>query len=138
MSWSSVSFRSGHATLEEVTQADLLFHVVDAASREALSQIEAVQGVLKEVKCDGKPTVVVLNKVDAAADPIEFQLLKNRFPRAVPISASRRRRARAARRRGGLCVICGRARGCGELRPPALLRCFSKIPLTSGPPLATL
>ncbi|MBI3269390.1 MAG: GTPase HflX [Planctomycetes bacterium] len=81
---------SFHATLEEATQADLLLHVVDASSPEALPQIEAVQAVLGEMGCGGKSTVLVFNKVDAARDPIELQILRNRFPHAIPISALRR------------------------------------------------
>ncbi|MBI5368766.1 MAG: GTPase HflX [Planctomycetes bacterium] len=78
---------SFHATLEEVTQADLLLHVVDSSSPEALTQIAAVEAVLKELGCDGRPVVMVLNKADAVDDPVEFQILRNKFPTAVAISA---------------------------------------------------
>ena len=52
------------ATLEEVVQADLLLHVVDASHPQAEDQIQAVDAVLKEIGADGKPTLMVLNKVD--------------------------------------------------------------------------
>ncbi len=52
------------ATLEEVVQADLLVHVVDASHPEAEQQIQAVDAVLKEIGADGKPTLMVFNKID--------------------------------------------------------------------------
>jgi GTPase len=52
------------ATLEEVVQADLLLHVVDASHPEAEAQIQAVDAVLKDIGADGKPTVMVFNKID--------------------------------------------------------------------------
>ncbi len=56
------------ATLEEVVQADLLLHVVDAARPEAEEQIKSVDTVLKEIGADGKPTVMAFNKIDALND----------------------------------------------------------------------
>ena len=50
------------ATLEEVVQADLLLHVVDASHPQAEDQIQAVEGVLKEIGADG----VHLGKEDKA------------------------------------------------------------------------
>jgi len=55
------SFRS---TLEELQQADLLLHVVDASSTQAREQYEETERILKELKVDGKPRLVVLNKAD--------------------------------------------------------------------------
>ncbi len=52
------------ATLEEVVQADLLLHVVDVSHPQAQEQIAAVDTVLKEIGADGKPTLMVFNKVD--------------------------------------------------------------------------
>jgi GTP-binding protein HflX len=52
------------ATLEEVVQADLLLHVVDARHPQAEEQIQAVNAVLEEIGAAGKPTVMVLNKID--------------------------------------------------------------------------
>lgn len=56
-----MSFR---ATLEETVHADLLLHVIDASNPDYLSQIEAVNIVLSEIGCVGKPAVLVLNKID--------------------------------------------------------------------------
>lgn len=53
------------ATLEEITEADVLLHVVDAAHPNALAQIEAVEDTLAELEVDHLPTVIALNKIDA-------------------------------------------------------------------------
>ena len=53
-----------HATLEEVVEADLLLHVVDASNEAAEFQIEAVTEVLKEIGVAEKPMLYVLNKLD--------------------------------------------------------------------------
>lgn len=54
------------ATLEETIHADLLLHVVDAASPARLEQIEQVNAVLKEIGADGIPQILVWNKIDTA------------------------------------------------------------------------
>ena len=54
------------ATLEETIHADLLLHVVDAASPTRLEQIEQVNLVLKEIGADHIPQILVWNKIDAA------------------------------------------------------------------------
>ena len=54
------------ATLEETIQADLLLHVVDAASPARIEQIEQVNLVLKEIGADDIPQILVWNKIDAA------------------------------------------------------------------------
>lgn len=53
-----------HATLEATAEADLLLHVVDAASPARDEQIEAVNQVLREIGADRVPQVVILNKLD--------------------------------------------------------------------------
>jgi len=78
------SFR---ATLEEARQARLLLHVVDASNPQAEEQIKAVNQVLKELGCAGKATLLVLNKADRVADPLDLQVLERHHPRAVAISA---------------------------------------------------
>jgi GTP-binding protein HflX len=55
------------STLEEVIEADLLLHVVDAASEEVINQIQSVDMVLSELNAKDKNTIVVLNKVDKAS-----------------------------------------------------------------------
>jgi GTP-binding protein HflX len=76
------------ATLEETRQARLLLHVVDASNPAAEEQIKAVQQVLKEIGCDGKPTLLVFNKVDQLTDRSYLDVLRKHHPRAVAISAA--------------------------------------------------
>ena len=52
------------ATLEEVVQADLLLHVVDVSHPQADEQVQSVNTVLKEIGAEGKPTLMVFNKID--------------------------------------------------------------------------
>ncbi len=78
------------ATLEEACQADLLLHVADASSPMAREQITAVYNVLEELGIQAKDTILVLNKIDAARDRGQVEMLLNRYPNAVPISARRR------------------------------------------------
>jgi GTPase len=75
------------ATLEEVTDADLLLHVVDASREGFEEQMRAVDSVLEEVGALGVPTIIVLNKIDRL-DPAEAGRLHVRYPRAQLISAS--------------------------------------------------
>jgi GTP-binding protein HflX len=52
------------ATLEELHDADLLLHVVDASSPRAEEQIKAVEGILERLDLKMIPTLLVLNKSD--------------------------------------------------------------------------
>ncbi len=54
------------ATLEETIRADLLLHVVDAASPTRMQQIEEVNSVLKEIGAEDIPQILVWNKIDTA------------------------------------------------------------------------
>ncbi len=56
------------ATLEEVTEADLLVHVIDASHPQMQRQIEAVETVLEEIGAGGLPMIVALNKSDLLPD----------------------------------------------------------------------
>ncbi|WP_111880463.1 GTPase HflX [Paracidovorax anthurii] len=53
------------ATLQEAVDADLLMHVVDAASPDFPEQIVQVQEVIREIGADHVPQVLVFNKLDA-------------------------------------------------------------------------
>ena len=56
------SFKS---TLDEVREADLLVHVVDIAHLSFEEQIEVVESTLNELDKEGKPSILVFNKIDA-------------------------------------------------------------------------
>ena len=75
------------ATLEEARQADLLIHVADASNPAALDQIIAVYDVLEELGIEEKDTILALNKIDSAEDPLRIEALLNRYPSAVTVSA---------------------------------------------------
>ena len=75
------------ATLEEARQARLLLHVVDASNPQAEEHIVAVKKVLKELDCDSRPTLLVLNQIDRLQDPSYLQVLQAHHPRAVAVSA---------------------------------------------------
>lgn len=76
------------ATLEEARQARLLLHVVDASNPAAEEQIKAVKAVLKELGCENKPTLLVLNKIDQVQDHSYLDVLQNHYPQAVAVSAA--------------------------------------------------
>jgi GTP-binding protein HflX len=81
------------ATLEEVTEADLIIHVVDASSLTATEQAETVEEVLQDLDAATKPRVVALNKVDLlgpAARRRAVGAISARYPGAVAISALNR------------------------------------------------
>ncbi len=70
------------ATLEEISEADLLIHVVDVTHPHALTQVNAVDVTLKELDVAGIPQIIVLNKIDALSS-VDALLLEH----AVPVSA---------------------------------------------------
>jgi GTP-binding protein HflX len=78
------SFRS---TLEEINEADLIIHVVDASSPEAREQYETTVEVLKELKCDEKDKFVILNKADLLTTPALVNQARLVMPGAVRLSA---------------------------------------------------
>ena len=74
------------ATLEEITEADLLIHVVDITHPNALAQYQSVQQTLIDIGAENIPVVTALNKTDLLSSPIamdDLPWLKN----SVPISA---------------------------------------------------
>src|SRR6266487_2746147 len=77
------------ATLEEVAEADLLIHVVDASHPHVHNQIRAVEQVLEEIGAGGLPSVVALNKIDLlpADMPLQLQGMSSMLP-TVQISAA--------------------------------------------------
>ncbi|MGE3269334.1 MAG: GTPase HflX [Chloroflexota bacterium] len=61
------------ATLEELQDAHLLLHVVDASHPNATEQREAVETILQELGLGDKPTLLVLNKSDLLTAPIDLE-----------------------------------------------------------------
>ena len=73
------------ATLEELHDADLLLHVVDASSPRMEDQIKTVEGILRKLDLDRIPVVLVLNKIDRLDPGQTVDLAKNL--RGIPVSA---------------------------------------------------
>lgn len=64
------------ATLEELTEADLLLHIVDITHRNAANQCLTVEGILSELNLKDKPRITVFNKVDLAlSSEVELEAL---------------------------------------------------------------
>jgi GTP-binding protein HflX len=77
------AFRS---TLEEVSDSDLILHVVDGSHPDPEGQLAAVREVLAEIGADKVPELVVINKADIA-DPLVVARLRQREPHSVVVSA---------------------------------------------------
>src|SRR3954470_3778276 len=75
------------ATLEEVSEADLLIHVVDLSHPRVDEHIEAVDTVVKELGAFGKQTLMVFNKIDLLENEELIDVYTKRFPGSVAISA---------------------------------------------------
>ncbi|MGA0857600.1 MAG: GTPase HflX [Candidatus Nanopelagicales bacterium] len=74
------------STLEEVIQADVLVHVVDATSERIEDQIDAVREVLMEIRAPLDRELIVFNKADALTVDQRKRLEQN-YPESVLISA---------------------------------------------------
>ncbi len=75
------------ATLEEITEADMLLHVIDVTHPNAKAQAEAVYQTLADIEADHIPILTVLNKIDRLSDPERARGALNIFPAAVAVSA---------------------------------------------------
>ena len=79
------------ATLEEISDSDLLVHVVDASNPQALQQIESVDKILRELELNNIPCLIVLNKADlideVSVQALERTILFDKDCESVAISA---------------------------------------------------
>ena len=75
------------ATLEEISEADLLIHVVDVTHPNANEQAKSVEETLKKIGAEHIPVIIALNKIDRLPDPEAAQKDLAAFPNAVAISA---------------------------------------------------
>ena len=75
------------ATLEGVTEADLLLHVVDVTHPQVMGQVQAVLDTLAEIGAQGKPILTALNKVDLLPGSAAIADWQQRLPGSVPVSA---------------------------------------------------
>ena len=81
------------ATLEEAIHADLLLHVLDVGHPHAEQQFKSVHEVLDEIgvrgagAADGKPEILLLNKIDTEEGEQAYPLWRNLHPNAIAVSA---------------------------------------------------
>ncbi len=78
------------ATLEEITEADAVLHVVDISHPQAAEQAQTVMETLKELGADGKPMVIALNKADRLDGPARRQVVAGLLSEGIFISALQR------------------------------------------------
>ena len=82
------AFRS---TLDEVAEADLLIHVVDASAADPRAHMDAVRTVLRDIGADDVPELIVFNKADligqTSVDPDDAKRLLQSHPGSVLLSA---------------------------------------------------
>lgn len=77
------------ATLEEVTESNLLLHVVDVSHPNVLQHIEAVEDTLAEIDVPPIPRILVWNKIDRYEDdtPPDLSQVSDGYDRQVQVSA---------------------------------------------------
>jgi GTP-binding protein HflX len=78
------AFRS---TLEEVSQADLVIHVLDASDEDIAGQYETTLSVLEELKAGAITRITVLNKADRPEAAARLEEFREKW-KALPVSAS--------------------------------------------------
>jgi len=75
------------ATLEEVTEAELLLHVVDVSHLQAEQQVKTVEQALNEIGAGDKPTMMVFNKIDQVDDYQQIYRIQEEYPNNILVSA---------------------------------------------------
>ena len=91
------------ATLEEVTEADALLHLVDLSHPAWLSHIRSVRDILAEMPITPGPALVVFNKIDQVTSET-LALAREEFPLAIFISAGQRLGLETLRQRLSLLI----------------------------------
>ena len=77
-----------NSTLEEVSSADLILHIIDVSKEDYYEDIIQVNSVLKEINASDVPSIFVYNKSDLLDDPkAGIQRNKNGVPECITISA---------------------------------------------------
>jgi GTP-binding protein HflX len=80
------SFKS---TLDEVSEADLLLHVVDIHHPFFQKQMQTVLKICEELQVHHKPVLIIFNKIDLLKDQGILQSLRLKYPDAIFLSATR-------------------------------------------------
>ncbi|HVQ74837.1 MAG TPA: GTPase HflX [Candidatus Binatia bacterium] len=111
------------ATLEELAEADVLVHVVDASHPQLDEQVAAVDSLLGELDLGDRPTIVALNKIDRVEGEAPLRGLLERFD-GVGVSALTGE---------GIDRLLERI---GRVLQPGMVRVSLLIPYRDGPALA--
>lgn len=74
------------ATLEEVQNADILLHILDASHPKALERADTVHQILEQLGCSNKPRITILNKIDKVDNPLEINRLAQELSHPIPVS----------------------------------------------------
>lgn len=74
-------------TLDEIREADILIHVMDAASENVAEYKQVVDETLKSIDAEKKATILVFNKIDMVKEPEKLAELKRDYPDSVLVSA---------------------------------------------------
>jgi len=80
------------ATLEEVTQADVILHVIDPIHINCQEHIDTVYDILTQLDAEKKPIITVINKIDLVKDDYSLEKYMHELPNPVKISALQRKR----------------------------------------------
>lgn len=123
------------ATLEEVVEAELLLHVVDASSSAAAEHTAHVIETLAQIGADRTPQILVLNKVDLIPGADDMSSLARRIledPNHQPAAAV----AVSARTGDGLDALLQKIDQTLPLDP--VEKCRFRFPLAEGGPLHQL
>lgn len=78
------------ATLEEITGADILIHVLDISHPKVKEHSNDVSEVLRQLNSGDKPSIAVLNKIDKLESEEELHIKSGYFPGSLPVSALKR------------------------------------------------
>lgn len=75
------------ATLEEVLEADLLVLLIDASHPYFEDHILATRNILKDLEAGDRPIVYAFNKMDAVKNPLELNLIAQKYEPSLALSA---------------------------------------------------
>ena len=76
-----------HSTLEEASLSDLLIHVLDASDPDVESHYDTTVSVLRELEAAEIPRITVLNKADKPEAVDNIEILKEKYPGSITLSA---------------------------------------------------
>ncbi|MFT5232866.1 MAG: GTP-binding protein HflX [Candidatus Krumholzibacteriia bacterium] len=119
------------ATLQEVRDADLMIHVVDAGHEDPEHQIASVNTVLRDIVPEEKPTLMVFNKMDLVDRELFSNKFRRMYPEAIFVSAKETIGSDELRETI-LSLLVGQERICTVRVPVTNLHCLSQFHRTGS------